>query len=69
MTDFEQGERVRHTKWGSVGTVHLWESDPKEPDAAAGEVRWDGSSVADELELVAAHLVRHTDEDPDAGRQ
>lgn len=67
MPEFEHGDRVRHVKWGSVGTVHLFElGDPNEPDVALGEVRRDGSFVADELELAAAHLARHASEDPDA---
>lgn len=59
--DFHHGERVRDTRDGSTGRVHIWEPDPREPDQAIGEVRWDRFG-ADELELAAPYLVRHTDE-------
>ncbi|WP_027935488.1 hypothetical protein [Amycolatopsis thermoflava] len=64
---FEHGDRVRDTRDGSLGTVVLFEGPRVDEDGnelAAGEVRWDGSFVADELELAAPHLVRHTDENP-----
>ena len=47
---YRDGDRVRSTKWSMDGTVRFVDG--------VAEVRWDGSFVADELDLVAAHIVK-----------
>lgn len=44
-------EVVRHRRTGAVGTVHLWDYDPREPESSVGEVRWPSLFSTDELEL------------------
>lgn len=59
---FRDGDRVMHRKWGNTGTVRTIPYTPDEQREAgcdhATEVRWDGSFVADELDLVASDLVK-----------
>lgn len=53
MTVWSHGDRVTRDG-GSTGTVHLFPDAG--PDEDTGEVQWDGSIVADALDLVADHL-------------
>lgn len=71
----KDGQRVRHQRWGATGTVRAFDLTGEERasgDVAQAEVVWDGSMVADELELVAANLeldgLCDTHEAPDAVR-
>ncbi|WP_199440749.1 hypothetical protein [Umezawaea beigongshangensis] len=45
------GDRVQHTRHDQTGTVHT-------TPGATPEVRWDGTCVADQLDLVRDHLTR-----------
>lgn len=54
MTAWNHGDRVTHNRWGSTGTVHT--NSAAQPDEASAEVRWDGTCVADDLDLVANDL-------------
>lgn len=56
MREFHDGQRVTHRSWTNngqpqQGTVHVFADAA--PDEASAEVRWDGTCVADELDLVA----------------
>lgn len=57
---FHDGDRVQHDTWTDgagrpmTGRVRLFPD--AEPGTAAGEVRWGGSFVADELLLVEDNL-------------
>lgn len=58
---FRDGDRVRDTRDGSTGRVRfltLTADERASGDVADAEVQWDGSCVADELELAAPHLER-----------
>jgi hypothetical protein len=52
--NYSDGDRVRHRDWNTTGTVRLFSA--AEPGEAAGEVQWDDSVVACELDLVADRL-------------
>lgn len=52
---FADGDRVRHRRWDTTGTVRTVKPD-RPTDPLIAEVRWDGSFVADELDLVVADL-------------
>lgn len=54
---YSDGDRVRDRRSGSTGTVRVFDlsaADRREGCAEA-EVKWDGSFVADELELAVDH--------------
>lgn len=53
---FGHGDRVQDTRSGHTGTVHTFDLSAAEraEGCAEGEVRWNGSFVADEL-AVAEH--------------
>lgn len=57
---FKHGQRVRSTQHGTTGTVRVFElSDAERAEGcAAGEVQWDGSIVADELDADTARTLR-----------
>jgi hypothetical protein len=57
---FEHGQRVRHIRHGSTGTVRVWDlSDSERAEGCAeAEVRWDGTAVADELDADTARNLR-----------
>jgi hypothetical protein len=57
---YRTGDRVRDTRDGSVGTVHVFETDPADAgeDVAPAEVRWDGGLSACELDVAIGHLVK-----------
>lgn len=64
VNGYRTGDRVRSTRWGSIGTVKVIPVDPCDYEEvgaiAIAEVRWDDSIVADELALVESHLMRIT---------
>ncbi|PRY43306.1 hypothetical protein [Umezawaea tangerina] len=49
-------DRVTRTRSGGMGTIRLFPD--AEPGEATGEVQWDDSAVADELDHVAHDLTR-----------
>lgn len=53
---FHDGDTVLHREWGTTGTVRVF--DNAAPDEAQAEVRWHGTCVADELDLVADQLIK-----------
>jgi hypothetical protein len=62
LLGYRNGDRVRDVRTDTAGTVRIWHLSPA--DAAdcgyeiAGEVRWDGSFVDDELELAIGNGLR-----------
>jgi hypothetical protein len=60
---FSEGDRVRNTRTGALGRVHIFKIDPADAgeDVGQGEVKWDGLFAADELALVLPYLELHSD--------
>ncbi|MBO0884172.1 MAG: hypothetical protein J2P17_28370 [Mycobacterium sp.] len=58
---YHDGERVRDRRHGTRGRVRFLELTDEERasgDVVDAEIVWDGSCVADELELALPHLER-----------